>query len=532
MKLEFIGAAHEVTGSCHYVEVADKKFLVDYGMEQGVNVYENAPLPVSPAEIDYLFVTHAHIDHTGMIPQLVARGFKGEIFATNATVELCNIMLRDCAHIQAEEIKWRNRKALRAGKPKEVPVYEMRDVEESLKLFNGVNYNEKVKIDENITIRFIDAGHILGSASIEVWLTEGSESRKIVFSGDIGNFNKPLIRDPQYIKDADYVLMESTYGDRYHDANVDHVADLAKIIEDTFDRGGNVVIPAFAVGRTQELLFFMRQIKQNNLVQKYPNFPVYVDSPLAVEATNVFKDNLTECYDEETKALVESGINPISFPNLKMTVSSEESMAINFDKASKVIISASGMCDAGRIRHHLKHNLWRGESTVVFAGYQAFGTLGRALQDNVSEIRLFGEYISVNARIETLKSISSHGDKNGLIKWITGFEKKPGHVFVVHGDDRVCETFSKELRDRYSLKATAPFSGSVFDLIKGEWIKETKGVAAVQRAPKEAESSVYLRLLGAGEKLLKVIRDNKHGANKDLAKFADQINDLSKKWEL
>lgn len=334
MKIEFIGADHEVTGSCHYVESADKKFLVDYGMEQGMNVYENAPLPVPVAEIDYLFVTHAHIDHTGMIPQLVARGFKGEIFATNATVELCNIMLRDCAHIQAEEIKWRNRKALRAGKPKEVPVYEMKDVEESLKLFNGVNYNEKVKIDDNITIRFIDAGHILGSASIEIWLTEGNESRKIVFSGDIGNFNKPLIRNPEYIKEADYVLMESTYGDRYHDSNVDHVADLAKIIEATFDRGGNVVIPAFAVGRTQELLFFMRQIKQNNLVKKYPNFPVYVDSPLAVEATNVFKDNLTECYDDETKDLVERGINPISFPNLKMTVSSDDSMAINFDKSS------------------------------------------------------------------------------------------------------------------------------------------------------------------------------------------------------
>lgn len=532
MKIEFIGADHEVTGSCHYVESADKKFLVDYGMEQGMNVYENAPLPVPVAEIDYLFVTHAHIDHTGMIPQLVARGFKGEIYATNATVELCNIMLRDCAHIQAEEIKWRNRKALRAGKPKEVPVYEMKDVEESLKLFNGVNYNEKVKIDDNITIRFIDAGHILGSASIEIWLTEGNESRKIVFSGDIGNFNKPLIRNPEYIKEADYVLMESTYGDRYHDSNVDHVADLAKIIEATFDRGGNVVIPAFAVGRTQELLFFMRQIKQNNLVKKYPNFPVYVDSPLAVEATNVFKDNLTECYDDETKDLVERGINPISFPNLKMTVSSDDSMAINFDKSSKVIISASGMCDAGRIRHHLKHNLWRSESTVVFAGYQAFGTLGRALQDNVSEIRLFGEYISVNAHIETLKSISSHADKNGLIKWITSFEKKPEHVFVVHGDDKVCEAFSNELRDRYFLKATAPFSGSVFDLITGEWIKETKGVAAVQRAPKEVESSVYLRLLGAGEKLLKIIKDNKHGANKDLAKFADQINDLSKKWEL
>ena len=240
MKLEFIGADHEVTGSCHYVEVGDKKFLVDYGMEQGINVYENAPLPVPPAQIDYLFVTHAHIDHTGMIPQLVARGFKGEIYSSNATMELCKIMLRDCAHIQAEEIKWRNRKAERAGRQKEVPIYEMADVEESIKLFRGVGYNQKIDIDENISIRFIDAGHILGSASIEVWLKEGNESRKIVFSGDIGNFNKPLIRDPEYIKDADYVLMESTYGDRFHEVDADHVADLAKIIEDNKKSSRNV----------------------------------------------------------------------------------------------------------------------------------------------------------------------------------------------------------------------------------------------------------------------------------------------------
>ena len=532
MKLEFIGADHEVTGSCHYVEVGEKKFLVDYGMEQGINVYENAPLPVSPAEIDYLFVTHAHIDHTGMIPQLVARGFKGEIYSSNATMELCTIMLRDCAHIQAEELKWKNRKAERAGRQKETAVYELSDVEASIKLFRGVEYNKKIDIDENISIRFIDAGHILGSASIEVWLKEGNESRKIVFSGDIGNFNKPLIRDPEYIKDADYVLMESTYGDRYHDEGADHVSDLARILEETFERGGNVVIPAFAVGRTQELLYFMRQIKQNNLVKNFPNFPVYVDSPLAIEATNVFKDNLLECYDEETKELVESGINPIAFPNLKMTVSSDESMAINTDKSPKVIISASGMCDAGRIRHHLKHNLWRSECSVVFAGYQAFGTLGRTLQDNVSEVRLFGENISVNAHIETLKSISSHADKNGLIKWVTAFEEKPKEVFIVHGDDKVCESFSNELKSKYGINSSAPFSGSVFDLISGEWIKQTKGVAVAVKEVKEPESSVYLRLLGAGERLLKIIKENKHGANKDLAKFADQINDLAKKWEI
>ena len=279
MKLEFIGADHEVTGSCHYVEVGEKKFLVDYGMEQGINVYENAPLPVSPAEIDYLFVTHAHIDHTGMIPQLVARGFKGEIYSSNATMELCTIMLRDCAHIQAEELKWKNRKAERAGRQKEAALYELSDVEASIKLFRGVEYNKKIDIDENISIRFIDAGHILGSASIEVWLKEGYESRKIVFSGDIGNFNKPLIRDPEYIKDADYVLMESTYGDRYHEEGADHVSDLARILEETFERGGNVVIPAFCSRKNTGVALFYETDKAEQSCEEFSELPCICRQP-------------------------------------------------------------------------------------------------------------------------------------------------------------------------------------------------------------------------------------------------------------
>ena len=310
-----------------------------------------------------------------MLPWLYAQGFKGRIITTYATADLCNIMLIDSAHIQEMESEWKNRKARRAGRSEVEPLYTMDDAVGVLKLFEGVAYSQMFKLNDNITLRFTDVGHLLGSASIEVWATEGAVTKKIVFSGDIGNQNKPLIRNPQYIDQADYVVMESTYGNRHHKKNVDHVPELAKVIQQTLDRGGNVVIPAFAVGRTQELLYFIRRIKEEKMVTGHENFDVYVDSPLAVEATHVFKLNMAECYDDETKALVERGINPIDFPGLKLSVTSDESKNINFDTTPKVIISAAGMCDAGRIRHHLKHNLWRPECTVVFAGYQAEGTV-------------------------------------------------------------------------------------------------------------------------------------------------------------
>ena len=297
-------------------------------------------------------------------------------------------MLKDSAHIQEMEAEWKNRKARRAGEKEIPPLYTLNDAAGVINLLEGYEYDEIVELNDDITLRFIDAGHLLGSASIEVWCREGEETRKIVFSGDIGNINKPLIRDPQYIRDADYVVMECTYGDRSHPRSEEHVEELAQIIQETLDRGGNVVLPAFAVGRTQELLYFIRKIKHDGMVKGHDNFEVYVDSPLAVEATHVFTENLLRCYDDETRALVEQGINPISFPGLKLSVSSEESKAINFDSGAKVIISAAGMCDAGRIRHHLKHNLWRPECSVVFAGYQAVGTLGRTLQEGARSVNL------------------------------------------------------------------------------------------------------------------------------------------------
>lgn len=532
MKLMFIGAAREVTGSCHYLEAAGFKILVDCGMEQGIDKFVNVDLPVSYAEIDYVILTHAHIDHAGMLPFIYARGFRGQVISTVATADLCGIMLKDSAHIQESETEWKNRKARRAGLPEEEPLYGMGDAMGVLELFHSYNYNEKVELEDGFTIRFIDVGHLLGSASVEIWITESGTSRKIVFSGDIGNKNKPLIRDPHYIKEADYVVMECTYGDRLHGVIPDHVSILAGIVQKTLDRGGNVVIPAFAVGRTQELLYMFRRIKAEKLVTGHDGFEVYVDSPLAVEATQIFKDNLVDCYDEETKELVMKGINPISFPGLKLSVTSEESKNINFNSKPKVIISAAGMCDAGRIRHHLKHNLWRRSCTIVFTGYQSIGTLGRSLIEGCSEVRLFGETIQVEANIEQMEGMSSHADMEGLIAWLNAFEEKPRQVFLVHGDDQVCSSFEQLLEKDYGYRVKAPHSGSVYDLSLGRWLDETEGVAVV-KAPEISKKpvGVYGRLFAAGERLLQVIRHNEGGANKDLAKFADQINSLCDKWD-
>ena len=531
MKLTFIGADHQVTGSCHFLEVGEMKVLIDCGMEQGNIQYKNAELPVPYSDIDYVFLTHAHIDHAGMLPWIYARGFRGRVIATYATVDLCGIMLRDSAHIQEMEAEWKNRKARRAGREQVEALYTTQDAENVLEHCEGVAYGQMFKLNSNLTLRFTDVGHLLGSASIEIWATEDGQTRKIVFSGDIGNKNKPLIRDPQYISQGDYVVMESTYGDRYHKKGEDHIGRLAGIIQETLDRQGNVVIPAFAVGRTQELLYMIRHIKEAGLVKGHGDFPVYVDSPLAVEATHVFKENMLECYDEETKALVERGINPIDFPGLTLSISSEESKNINFDMTPKVIISAAGMCDAGRVRHHLKHNLWRQECTVVFAGYQAEGTLGRLLQDGAETVKIFGEEINVRAHIETMDGISGHADRDGLIAWISSFEEPPRYVFVVHGSESSCVAFTDALTAQMGLQARAPFSGSQFDLLKGCWIKETEGVPVdKETAGRRKVTGVYTRLVDAGQMLMDVIKRNEGGANRDLTKFTEQILALCEKW--
>ena len=367
MKITFLGANHEVTGSCTLLEAAGRRFLIDCGMEQGRDVYENQPIPVAPGEIDWVLATHAHIDHTGMLPLLVRNGFRGKIYATNPTVELCGIMLRDSAHIQESDAEYKNRKNRRAGRPEEEPLYTVADAQRVPEFIDTCEYDQPVHLCDGVDAVFIDAGHLLGSASIRLTLTEGGETRTIVFSGDIGNVDQPIIRDPQFFTGADYVVMESTYGDRNHTEVWSYTGQLAQIIDETLGKGGNVVIPSFAVGRTQELLYFIREIKDQGLVTSVPNFPVYVDSPLAKSATTIFCGDLRGYLDQDALELVKDGTHMFNFPGLHLTETVDESKALNEDHTPKVIISASGMCDAGRIRHHLKHNLWKPECTIVLS---------------------------------------------------------------------------------------------------------------------------------------------------------------------
>lgn len=531
MKLMFIGAAHEVTGSCHYLEVNDKHILVDYGMEQGVNIFENVDLPVDEAMIDYVFLTHAHVDHSGLLPLLYAKGFRGQVFMTDASADLCSIMLRDCAHIQMMEAEWRNRKAKRGGNnaPQD-PLYTMEDADGLIKRIVPCHYDREINICEGVKIRFTDIGHLLGSASIEVWLTENGYTKKIVFSGDIGNKNQPILRNPIPTANADYVVMESTYGDRLHPKEkLNYVKELAAVLQETFDRGGNVVIPSFAVGRTQEMLYFLRQIKVDRLVKGHEDFLVYVDSPMAVEATGVFQENRLDCFDEEAMALVREGINPISFAGLKLSITSEESKAINFCDKPKVIISASGMCEAGRIRHHLKHNLWRPECTILFVGYQSIGTLGRHIIEGAEEVKLFGEPIQVRAKIMQMAGLSGHADKEGLIEWLEAFEEKPKKVFVVHGEDSVCVSFAECLKIEHGQRAYAPYSGTEFDLLSNKFLYEAEPMMIKKKA--KPATGVYARLVAAGQRLMALITRSDGLANKDMAKFADQINSICDKWE-
>ena len=533
MKIEFLGADREVTGSCHYVTFGETHFLVDCGMEQGPDLYVNQEIPVNAATIDYVFVTHAHIDHSGLLPLLYSHGFRGKVFATKATCELCNIMLKDSAHIQEFEAEWRNRKARRAGKPEVTPMYNMEDAMGVLEHFVACEYHDKIEICDGLTIRFVDAGHLLGSSSIEIWVTEDDKTVKLAFSGDIGNQSRPLIKNPEYLKDADYVIMESTYGNRNHEAPPDYAVELAKVMNATFTKGGNLVIPAFSVGRTQEMLYFMRRIKTEDLLPEYPNFEVYIDSPLAVEATNIFNKNVADCFNDAAFELIESGVNPIQFDGLKVAVTSDESKMINVNSKSKVIISASGMCEAGRIRHHLKHNLWRSDSTILFVGYQVPGTLGHSLLNGVKKVKLFGEEIDVKATIVNLPGISGHADRDHLTRWISSFEQPPKRVFVVHGEESTAVAFAEHVTNDVGFPAVAPYSGDAYDLITGEQIAQGNRelVEKKKQGVYRASSSVFDRLMIAGERLIAVIKKCQGMANKDLAKFADQINALCDKWD-
>ena len=596
MKLSFYGADQCVTGSCHCLEVNGRRILVDCGLQQGRDEVSNDAFPFAANDIDFVLVTHAHIDHTGRIPMLVKQGFQGRIVATRLTADLMDIMLQDSAHIQESDAEWKNRKAERSGAPRVEPLYTIEDAQRVSQYMTTCEYNQPLDLCEGVRVEFVDAGHLLGSASILVTATEGGITKQIVFSGDIGNVDQPIIRDPTYLTGADYVVMESTYGDRNHTevwsytddlakiidetiakggnvvipsfavgrtqellyfirdptylTGADYVVmestygdrnhtevwsytdDLAKIIDETIAKGGNVVIPSFAVGRTQELLYFIREIKDKGMVKSDPDFPVYIDSPLAKKATTIFTGDLRGYLDEAALELVQDGTHMFNFTNLRMTETSEESKMLNMDPTPKVIISASGMCDAGRIRHHLKHNLWRPECTVVFVGYQGEGTLGRTLLEGVKSVKLFGEEIAVHAQIVNFQGLSSHADRNHLLSWIQAIQApKPQHVFVVHGDREVAPFFAKTIQG-LGFTAHAPQYTEVYDLIADKvtepgYLPERKArTTGGMRA-----SAAYERLVAVGNMLMESIKRSRGRDNKSLARFADQLRQLLEKWE-
>ena len=532
MKLSFYGADQCVTGSCHCLEVNGKNILIDCGLQQGRDEVNNEALPFHPGSIDFVLITHAHIDHTGRVPMLVKQGFQGRILTTRVTANLMDIMLLDSAHIQESDAEWKNRKAARSGAPKVEPLYTIEDAENVKQYVTTCEYGEDVELCEGVSVRFADAGHLLGSACITVTATENGVTKKLIFSGDLGNVDQPIIRDPSHFGGADYVIMESTYGNRNHTEVWSYTEDLAKIIDDTMAKGGNVVIPAFAVGRTQELLYFIREIKDKQLVKSNPDFPVYIDSPLARRATTIFTGDLDGYLDADALALVQDGTHMFNFSNLRMTETVEESKGLNEDGIPKVIISASGMCDAGRIRHHLKHNLWKPECTIVFVGYQGEGTLGRSLLEGVRSVKLFGEEIAVHAKIVNFQGLSSHADRDHLLAWIADIKApKPQHVFIVHGDREVAPYFAESV-EKLGFTAHAPQYTEVYDLIEDQivapgYLPERKAKAVGgQRV-----SSAYERLGALGQRMVDVIRRSKGRDNKTLGRWADQLRQLLDKWE-
>ncbi len=467
MEIQFLGAAKVVTGSNILIKTEFCNILLDCGLFQGSDELEELnrqDFAYDPSSIDYLFLTHAHVDHSARIPKLVKEGFRGKIYATQATSDLSEVMLLDSAHIQENDAEWTNRKRKRAGDPPIQPLYYVKDAEYSLRFFEPVLYGQKIKINDIISVRFRDAGHILGSSILELWITEGSKTVKLVYSGDIGMKNKPLIRDPEIIEEADYLIMESTYGNRLHDHVEVRMEMMMDTINRTLERNGTVIIPSFAVGRTQELIFELNKYYgSSSKITPFRKVPIYIDSPMAVSATRIFQKN-ADFFDNETKELIYHGDNPLEFENLHFVRDHHESMALNHAKHPKVIISASGMCTAGRIRHHLKHNLWDEKNTVIFVGYQAEGTLGRILKDGIKSVKILGEEIAVKAEIVNIDGFSGHADQEGLMEWLKAFKKKPQKVFLVHGEPQAAETLSGLIESELGIITEIPSIGYAFEM--------------------------------------------------------------------
>lgn len=468
MKIHFCGASSGVTGSCHHLTSGEHQILLDCGQFQGGKAqdalnYED--FPFVPSEIECVVLSHAHIDHCGRLPLLVKRGFKGKIFCTDATADLLDIMLKDSGYIHEKEAEWQNRKGERSGREIVEPLYTFNDAVDTLQYIEPIRYDQQVQINDDMKIVFNDAGHILGSAIVELWITEEDKESKLVFSGDLGERDRPILQDPTVIKHADYVIMESTYGNRLHPENEASIEKLLEIVINTTKRGGNVVIPSFAVGRTQELIFEFNKFynERKEYKEALDKINVYIDSPMATSATEIFQKN-AQVFDEETKNYILSGDNPLDFPNLKFTRSSEESRQLNFDSTPKVIISASGMCEAGRIRHHLKHNLWDQKNSIVFVGYQAVGTLGKAIIDGAEAVTLFGEEVQINAEVHNLEGFSGHADQNGLFSWIASFEQPPKQLFLVHGEEESKEAFAKLIHEKLGYLPVVVRGNSEFEL--------------------------------------------------------------------
>ena len=498
MKITFLGATKMVTGSNFLVEGAGKKFLVDCGMYQGGD--RDEPFAYDVNEIDFMLLTHAHIDHSGRIPKLYKEGYRNPVITTKATRDLCSIMLPDSGHIQEQEIEWRNRKRMREGKEALPPLYTAQDAIDTMEIFQPVNYDEIIEIDPNIYVRFNDAGHMLGSAIIEVWVKEDGKEIKAVFTGDLGNNDIPLLSSPTMIESCDYLVMESTYGGRLHIRNDDKAKMFLDIVSETLDKGGTVVIPSFAVGRTQEILYELNNLKDvqdsEEFKEKYATLmkaPVYVDSPLAISATEIFRKN-ANLFDEETQAIIESGDNPLEFPGLQFTRTADESKALNEKNESSIIISASGMCEVGRIKHHLKHHLWDPNSTILFVGYQAPGTLGRRIVDGEKMVRIFGEEIAVNARIEYIEGYSGHADQEWLMNFVYSFITKPKHIFLVHGEASGQEILKSKIEEEAKLPVTIPEYGQTYTLDDSLTMEQTVAPIAVQ-SPAKREVLDKIKLL-------------------------------------
>jgi metallo-beta-lactamase family protein len=531
MRVEFLGGVRTVTGSATLLEKDSLKWLVDCGMFQGNKEYEERNWNLQPYQakgLSFILLTHAHIDHSGLIPKLVKEGFRGKVICTKATLDLCEVMLQDSGHIQEMEAEWQNRKGKRAGKGEAIPLYTMKDAEECLRYFQAANYDEMIQLADGVKVRFQDAGHILGSAIIEIWIEEGGQEKKIIFSGDLGNSDQPIIRDPSIIEEGDVLWLESTYGDRLHKSREETVQELVGILQEAIAHQAKVVIPAFAVERTQDIIYTLGQLIRKGSI---PPLPIYIDSPLAISATEIFKKN-SDCFDQETKDLLSGGENPLEIPGIIYTRTTEASKAINEDPRSGIIVSASGMCDAGRIKHHLKHHLWREESHIVIIGYQAEGTIGRRIVDGAKTVRLFGEEIAVKAHIHTLGGFSAHADQKGLLDWVSHIHHPQLVVFVNHGEEKISMELSQLVSQQFHFKTTVP-QWREKRVLFGEEEKGVPEERAEEGTPPEESFSALFRHLDRTYKRLrrKLKREKKGGENFYDSRRLKQLEEVSKKLE-